>query len=33
MSESDKETTHFGYKEVEREAKAGLVADVVGGDV
>jgi demethylmenaquinone methyltransferase/2-methoxy-6-polyprenyl-1,4-benzoquinol methylase len=28
MSDSDKETTHFGYREVEREAKAGLVADV-----
>jgi len=25
---SDKETTHFGYKEVEAQAKAGLVADV-----
>lgn len=25
---SDKETTHFGYKEVESQAKAGLVADV-----
>jgi demethylmenaquinone methyltransferase/2-methoxy-6-polyprenyl-1,4-benzoquinol methylase len=25
---SDKETTHFGYKEVDKEEKAGLVADV-----
>ncbi len=25
---SDKETTHFGYREVEKEDKAGLVADV-----
>jgi demethylmenaquinone methyltransferase/2-methoxy-6-polyprenyl-1,4-benzoquinol methylase len=25
---SDKDTTHFGYKEVESEAKAGMVADV-----
>ncbi len=25
---SDKETTHFGYKEVEKDAKAGMVADV-----
>ena len=25
---SDKETTHFGYKEVEKNAKAGMVADV-----
>ncbi len=25
---SDKETTHFGYREVDRDAKAGLVADV-----
>jgi demethylmenaquinone methyltransferase/2-methoxy-6-polyprenyl-1,4-benzoquinol methylase len=25
---SDKETTHFGYKEVDKDAKAGMVADV-----
>jgi len=25
---SEKETTHFGYREVDRDAKAGLVADV-----
>ena len=25
---SDKDTTHFGFKEVDRQAKAGLVADV-----
>lgn len=25
---SDKETTHFGYKDVKREEKAGMVADV-----
>ncbi len=25
---SEKDTTHFGYKEVEKEAKAGMVADV-----
>jgi len=25
---SDKDTTHFGFKEVEKEAKAGMVADV-----
>lgn len=25
---SDKDTTHFGYREVEREEKAGMVADV-----
>ena len=25
---SDKETTHFGYKEVQKDAKAGMVADV-----
>ena len=25
---SEKETTHFGYKEVDTEAKAGMVADV-----
>jgi len=25
---SEKDTTHFGYREVEKEAKAGLVADV-----
>ncbi|HEY6131098.1 MAG TPA: bifunctional demethylmenaquinone methyltransferase/2-methoxy-6-polyprenyl-1,4-benzoquinol methylase UbiE, partial [Halioglobus sp.] len=25
---SDKDTTHFGYKNVDRDAKAGLVADV-----
>ena len=28
MSESDKETTHFGYREVDKGAKAGMVADV-----
>ena len=26
---SEKDTTHFGYKEVDKEAKAGMVADVV----
>ena len=25
---SDKETTHFGYKDVAKDAKAGMVADV-----
>jgi len=25
---SDKDTTHFGYKEVDKDAKAGMVADV-----
>ncbi|HBQ39128.1 MAG TPA: bifunctional demethylmenaquinone methyltransferase/2-methoxy-6-polyprenyl-1,4-benzoquinol methylase, partial [Halieaceae bacterium] len=25
---SDKRTTHFGYREVEEDAKAGLVANV-----
>ena len=25
---TEKDTTHFGYKEVKAEAKAGLVADV-----
>ena len=25
---SDKETTHFGYREVDKDEKAGLVADV-----
>ena len=28
MSESEKDTTHFGYKEVDADAKAGMVADV-----
>ena len=25
---SEKDTTHFGYREVEKDAKAGMVADV-----
>ena len=25
---SDKDTTHFGFKEVKKDAKAGMVADV-----